>query len=244
MPERVTYRIRVRLQDVKPLVERVLEVPDCTLTDLHDVLQTAMGWESYHMWSFETKSERWCEDAGLLPDGFDEARTTTLGELVVGNRLVKKKMLCYLYDFGDNWEHLITVERSAPAGKVDVARCIDGTGACPPEDCGGSYGYMDLCDALADKTHERHADARVILGARFKATRFDRKAVNSRLARLRLPAPNAVAARPAPKSAALKALAPDAVPVDAATMPVVPTAPAKAPKRAAKKSAKKTPRPT
>ena len=64
----------------------------------------------------------------------------------------------YTYDFGDDWKHKVTVEKIAPPDPGDVPACIDGRRACPPEDCGGTWGYRELLEILADPTHPEHAE--------------------------------------------------------------------------------------
>jgi len=54
----------------------------------------------------------------------------------------------YEYDFGDSWEHEITVQKILPAAGGATALCLDGAGACPPEDCGGIWGYAELLKTL------------------------------------------------------------------------------------------------
>ncbi len=69
----------------------------------------------------------------------------------------RKFRFAYEYDFGDGWKHEIAVERHGPPEKgVKYPRCLAGERACPPEDCGGPSGYMDLLAAIADPEHERH----------------------------------------------------------------------------------------
>jgi hypothetical protein len=70
------------------------------------------------------------------------------------------KTLRYLYDYGDGWEHTIKVERmAAPEPDVAYPRLIEASGRCPPEDVGGP-GYAEMLEALADASHERHAEMR------------------------------------------------------------------------------------
>jgi hypothetical protein len=69
------------------------------------------------------------------------------------------KKLRYLYDFGDGWQHTIKLERLIdPEPGALYPRLIAASGRCPPEDCGGPWGYADLPDAIHDPKHERHAD--------------------------------------------------------------------------------------
>jgi pRiA4b ORF-3-like protein len=69
------------------------------------------------------------------------------------------KKLRYLYDFGDGWQHTIKLERLIdPEPGALYPRLIAASGRCPPEDCGGPRGYVDLLDAIHDPKHERHAD--------------------------------------------------------------------------------------
>lgn len=98
----------------------------------------------------------------------------------------------YTYGFGDSWEHLITVEQlqTASAG-LHYPRCVDGAGACPPEDCGGAPGYSDLKVILADPAHEEYHAMLAWLGLRsateFAPARFAPDEANTRLLHLTAP---------------------------------------------------------
>ena len=51
---RAVHTIKVTLRGSKPPIWRRLQVrSDCTLSQLHGVIQNAFGWEDYHMWAFE-----------------------------------------------------------------------------------------------------------------------------------------------------------------------------------------------
>ena len=63
--------------------------------------------------------------------------------------------LIYVYDFGDSWEHKITLEKIAEES-IEKPNCIAGKGKCPPEDCGGIGGYAYMKHVLVDKSHEEH----------------------------------------------------------------------------------------
>jgi Plasmid pRiA4b ORF-3-like protein len=65
----------------------------------------------------------------------------------------------YTYDFGDYWEHRLTVT-GARAGEPGVSypRYVGGERNGPPEDCGGIPGFYEFLEALADPAHPSHAD--------------------------------------------------------------------------------------
>ena len=89
----------------------------------------------------------------------------------------------YLYDFGDDWQHGIVLEKRLP---VDPNRtypvCLDGEMACPPEDCGGIYGFFDVVEALSDPNHERYEERLESFGDDFDPKAFSLDEVNRRLA--------------------------------------------------------------
>src|SRR5690606_6570539 len=80
----------------------------------------------------------------------------------------------YVYDFGDNWTHQLTVEKivSAEAG-VRYPRCVAGQGACPPEDVGGPWGYEEFQAALTDPSHPEHDERLEWAGGPFDPHHFD-----------------------------------------------------------------------
>jgi hypothetical protein len=118
------------------------------------------------------------ETAWGEPDG-DESRIR-LADLLgaPGDRLR------YEYDFGDSWEHDIVLEQVVPGDGGSVAVCVAGRRAGPPEDCGGVWGYAELCATLADPRHPDHDERMAWVGRRFDPARFDQRKVNSILGRL------------------------------------------------------------
>ena len=96
------------------------------------------------------------------------------------------RTFAYEYDFGDSWDHEIVVEQfvRTPLGLRHVV-CVDGQNACPPEDCGGSGGYVDLLDVLANPEHEEHENLLDWVGGTFDPTQFDLVAVNVALQHIR-----------------------------------------------------------
>jgi hypothetical protein len=152
-------RLKVTLDDVKPAILRRIEVPfDIRLDRLHLTIQAAMGWTNCHLYEIRAGDLGWSTpypDADWTGD-FLDARKARLGEVLED---VGTKTLKYLYDFGDGWEHTINIERlTDPQPGGIYPRLIDASGRCPPEDCGGPWGYAELLEAIADPKHQRHAE--------------------------------------------------------------------------------------
>lgn len=151
----VVVRIKVKLLGVsKPPVWRRLQLDaDTTLDRLHETILAAFGWAGYHMHVFRSGDEEFG-----VPDpqlGLVDEHRVSLGQLIgdVGDRLL------YTYDLGDNWEHEIVVEELLDADpEVHNPVLLAAKGGCPPEDCGGPWGYAELKEILADPTHEQHQE--------------------------------------------------------------------------------------
>lgn len=180
-PGDAIFQIAVTLLDVTPRVWRRLLVPATMRLDrLHDTLQAAMGWTNSHLHAFRADGG---EYGPPLPDlDYRDERKATLQRLVAkpGDRLV------YNYDFGDDWEHEVVVERVLAAEPdVRYPRCAGGAGRCPPEDCGGYPGYAHLREILADPARDEHPDMLEWLelqaASQFDPAAFDVDEVNAAL---------------------------------------------------------------
>ena len=178
------HRIKVTLAGSRPPIWRRLEVPSTiTLRALHDVLQAAFGWEDYHMWVFESPLGRYgVTDRELRINSAASKRLDQVAP-AQGDRL------SYTYDFGDDWEHTILVEAIAtPESGLAYPRCLTGRRACPPEDCGGIWGYGYLLEILSDPNHEEHEDRLEWLGLdsadQFDPAAFDLAGTNTALSSL------------------------------------------------------------
>jgi hypothetical protein len=159
-----TLQVLAVLDFTDPPIWRRLELAsDLRLDELHAVLQAAFEWQGGHLHQFSTSDRTWDDGSaddlaggaiGASPAPERENKTRLSQVLAtVGDRLD------YLYDFGDSWEHVLTLEETAeavPGGPR--ARVVDGERAAPPEDCGGVPGYEDLVTALADPERPGHSD--------------------------------------------------------------------------------------
>lgn len=177
---RKVHRLRVSLLGIKPPIVRVVELPsDCTLGDLHEVLQIAFGWTNSHLHYFDLGPRAF---GPRNPESDWEDEDDVVLDEVVPKRGAK---LRYEYDLGDSWRHQIVVEKvGPPEAEVAYPRCLFGARACPPEDCGGTDGYANLLTALTDPNNEEHADAIEWTGGGFDPEAFDPAAVNRDLATL------------------------------------------------------------
>ena len=179
------YQLKVTLLDTSPSIWRRLLVPaDLTLAQLHDVLQVAMGWQDGHLHEFSALGRCFGpsnpEDQFMAEGVEDERRVRVFSVL---GRIGAKAV--YTYDFGDNWEHSIVLEKRLPAAPNMVYPiCIDGQLACPPEDCGGIPGFYDLLHAVRDTAHEQHQELRHWLGDDYDPEAFSVEAVNQVLTSL------------------------------------------------------------
>jgi len=163
------FQVKVTLDGVAdPPVWRRLLVPAAIRLDrFHAVIQAAMGWDNYHLHVFsDGRAEYGVPDPEL---GYRDERKATLRDLIPheGGRAR------YTYDFGDDWEHEVVVEKLLAAEPgMGYPVCVTGAGACPPEDCGGAWGYAHLREILADPADEEHDDMLAWLGLE-KAGDFD-----------------------------------------------------------------------
>lgn len=135
-------QLKVRLLGISPMIWRRALVPaSATLRELHGILQVAMGWEGIHLFLFEIYAVRYgsFELHAANPD-------VPMGQF--GFR--ENDRFSYVYDMGDNWEHEIRIEVINPPVKKPKSYpvCIGGSGACPPEDCGGPHGYLERRDEI------------------------------------------------------------------------------------------------
>src|SRR5438270_219656 len=149
------YQLKITLRDIKPPIWRRIQVPDCSLAKLHDIIQVVMGWDDQHLHSFEVGEQEYSDPRMTEDSDMKDTRRARL------SRLVPKEgfKFHYTYDFGDNWEHESVVEEILPpeeGRKYPV--CLTGKRACPPEDVGGPWGYADFVEAILDPEHERHEE--------------------------------------------------------------------------------------
>jgi Plasmid pRiA4b ORF-3-like protein len=178
----VVYQMKVTLKGTKPPIWRRLQVVSTTtLAQLHRVIQGVMGWEGYHLYQFVVGGLEYSDPKMLEEMEGEDAGRVSLATLVRG----EKDKFLYEYDFGDSWEHELLIEKILPLDKAKYyPTCLTGKRACPPEDCGGIWGYAEFLEAIRDPQHPEHEEMLEWVGGEFDPDAFDLDEVNRELQRL------------------------------------------------------------
>ncbi len=179
------YQLKVTLQDSKPPIWRRIQVPaDITLSKLHHILQTVMGWSDSHLHQFIVGDTFYGipdPDSAMDMDTENEGRAK-LNQIAPA----EKSKFDYEYDFGDSWEHRILVEKILPAEEgAQYPLCLNGKRACPPEDVGGVGGYDEFLEAIQDADHPDHEEMLEWADEDFDPEAFDLEAINKALKKLK-----------------------------------------------------------
>ena len=172
------YQIQIVLKNSKPKIwRRVLVNSGILLVDFHKIIQTTMGWTNSHLHQFEKGRTIYAPKEFVLEETNDSMKVSL-------NTLLKKEneKIKYEYDFGDSWSHYIILEKILPFEKTtELPRCIGGKRNCPPEDCGGIWGYTDLLEIISNPKHKEHKEMMEWLGGDFDPDYFDIQEINGLL---------------------------------------------------------------
>jgi hypothetical protein len=178
------YILKISLKVVEPLIWRGLEVPaDISLDKLASSILVAMGWEGSHMYCFEIGKDTFYESE----DDVDEFDGMKMSTAKLNSWLFRKRQKAkFIYDFGDSWTHVIEVTSILQAvSGMRYPRCVAGERACPPEDCGGAWGYMEYMEALRNPDTAEKKEMLKWIGDDFDPEAFNLVKVDKRLGFLR-----------------------------------------------------------
>ncbi|MBI9035529.1 MAG: plasmid pRiA4b ORF-3 family protein [Bacteroidales bacterium] len=177
------YQIQISLKGFKPKIwRRILIQSNLLLSDFHKVIQTTMGWKNSHLHQFVKNgtfyTKRYPED-----NYWDEMDNVDYINMPISDLLkMEKEKITYEYDFGDSWTHEIVLEKINPDNNVtEYPLCLSGEKNCPPEDCGGVWGYSDMLDILKQPDHEEYESYIEWLGVEFDPEYFDLDEINKTL---------------------------------------------------------------
>ena len=170
------YQFKITLKYITPKIWRRIQVPsNYSFWDLHVAIQNAMGWYDCHLHQFDMKNPRTGFPTIIGTTECDESEEKAK---IARYFLPTNKKAIYEYDFGDLWQHEIVLEKILPAVTGSkYPQCIGGKRACPPEDCGGPYGYGRLLAIIKNRKHAEYKETKEWLSDRFDPEDFDPKLV-------------------------------------------------------------------
>ncbi|MGB9920185.1 MAG: plasmid pRiA4b ORF-3 family protein [Moorellales bacterium] len=183
-PPLVICQFKVTLKGIRPPIWRRFQAPNhITLYKLHLVLQEVMGWLNCHLYHFVIGGVEYGDPDPDFGDAEVNAKRVTLWQVLPE----PKAKFLYEYDFGDGWQHEVVLEKVLPPAQgVRYPVCLGGAGACPPEDCGGPWGYRRMLEILSDPGHEEYQETVEWVGGGFDPEAFDLEDINWRLRQVRL----------------------------------------------------------
>ncbi len=176
------YQLKIILKGINPPIWRRIQVNNhITLYDLHEIIQVVMGWFDSHLHQFIVHGEYYG-----IPDPIMDYDVKNEEEVKLNQVVSKAKdKFIYEYDFGDSWVHEILLEKVLqPEAGVQYPVCLNGKRACPPEDCGGIWGYTELLKAIQNPAHPEHNNMLEWLGYDFDPEEFDLDEVNRKLRKI------------------------------------------------------------
>ncbi|MFH0861922.1 MAG: SEC-C metal-binding domain-containing protein [Candidatus Altiarchaeota archaeon] len=182
-------QLKIMLDGLKPPVWRRFIVEDSiSFKRLHEVIQAVMGWDNYHLYSFqvdgtyiEGEEEILCVD-GMFKAFQGGSKAASPKKRL--NELIREagQKFSYTYDFGDNWQHTLSVEKIMEKGPQKSPVCIAGERACPPEDCGSVWGYIELMEIRKNRNHPQYEESIVEwLGEEYDPEHFSVAEANKKL---------------------------------------------------------------
>jgi len=181
-PANVVFQLKITLKGSKPAIWRRLQVKDCKLSRLHDIIQVVMGWENCHLHRFDIDGRQFTR---LDPELDRDLDAEDADDYLLSELLQEKSKFRYEYDFGDGWEHELTVEKVIkPEKGTTYPACLTGARACPLEDVGGVWGYEEFLQAVRDPENPEH-ERMLEWGGSFDPEAFDCAAINRKLSRSR-----------------------------------------------------------
>lgn len=172
------YQLKVTLNGTKPpIYRRILIIPEIKLPKFHYIIQIIMGWTDSHLHQFIIDGQFYGE-----PHPDDWTEVINYNNIKIKDVLVyPKDKIKYEYDFGDGWEHVITLEKIIESKEEFNIKCIKGERCCPPEDCGGVGGYYNLLEIINDPRDEEYESMIEWLGDEYDPEYFNIEEINNEL---------------------------------------------------------------
>ncbi len=178
------YQLRIKLKGISPPIwRRILASNYLFFSELHDLIQKCFSWAGYHLHEFYFPhpfiSNLRIYIKGVIDWDIDSETADYYHFLSDKIRLCDvfsetQRRAYYNYDFGDNWEHIITLEKIFPNNQtLNEPICVGGKRASPPEDSGGPYGYQEMIEIINNSNHSEYDEIIEWLGPEFNSEKVD-----------------------------------------------------------------------
>ena len=150
----MVYRCRIELNEIAPKIWREFQFhPDVTFHQLHKIIQVVMGWENYHLYEFHVKEKVIGLPDPTFADMEDREVLNARREIVQKHVHEENTVFTYVYDFGDDWQHTVTLIKIDASTSDPAPLCLDGARGCPQEDVGGVWGHQHMLEVLLTPNH-------------------------------------------------------------------------------------------
>lgn len=154
----MAHKLKITLNYTDPKIHRTVIVPEnFNFDELHFVIQCVMNWNDSHLYQFNIGAPYNSDSIRLSDDeeddlfGFERHKKYNAEKIFLSDFFNGKlKKMNYIYDFGDDWMHTITVLKK-PDEEVLYPKCVKGENAAPIDDIGGIWGFYDLIEASEKK---------------------------------------------------------------------------------------------
>ncbi|MDZ7846728.1 MAG: plasmid pRiA4b ORF-3 family protein [Owenweeksia sp.] len=161
-------KLKINLENTPhPISRKLLVSEDVNMYQLHLLIQLSMGWEDCHMWEFtDARRNGKIKVSEPMGEVFDDQEYLVASEVSLKETFLEKngtKPVWYWYDFGDDWWHKLSFQKTNKKDREifdGTPVCLEAEGACPPEDCGGPWGYADFLQTISDPKHEAYEQLR------------------------------------------------------------------------------------
>lgn len=173
------YICKIELEGIEPKIWRRFQFhSEITFHQLHKILQIVMGWQDYHLYEFQVGNK-----AIMLPDPelqWEGRINLNARREQVSNHIANTQTaFTYLYDFGDDWKHQVTLEQIIPVTEdTPYPICLEGKRNCPQEDSGGVWGHQNVLEALLIPQHPERKEMVDWLKDGYDPEHFDMNEVN------------------------------------------------------------------
>ncbi len=173
-------KLHVELEWIEPRIWRKVIVPETiTLEVLHHVIQRAFDWKNTHLHEFDFAGTVYSRN-----DSESDSNLALSEKTALKTALGKLEYFTYLYDFSDQWLHILSIEGRQPQNleKGAIAYCFEGANAAPPEDVGGVAGYEYFQSVMANPKHPEYRSMKRWFKGSFNPELFDLDQINHSLA--------------------------------------------------------------